>query len=144
MSKKAFISYLLLVAFLLMGTHNIIPHHHHEEGMTLPDHHSHQKDGHHHHNKHGKSNEHDDPSSLQHLLSLFNHSTHSLQIVFPSHSDFTKNVKIDKHFTCVFSIIFDFHLEPPDNVPIFYQSEVPHLIVYTSFSHRGPPISFLS
>ena len=129
MSKKIFISTVLLFTFSIVLLHNITPHHHHD-GVSDISHHQH------HHDKQDHQGENDEPTGL------FSHPTHltasnEFSFTFSNNHAFQKTQS-----QCIKSTDFVFR-----QLKIPKEPEPPHYVLiaakqsfYSSHSLRGPPI----
>jgi len=128
MSKKNFISTILLFTFSFVLVHNIIPHHHHDEVSEI--HHGH------HHDKQDHQDEEDDG-----LFNLFSHFSHCTTTEFSStHFYSFQKTQIAKQL--IKSVDFVFR---KFKIPI--KSALPYCIfissiqsIYSTHFLRGPPV----
>ncbi len=131
MSKKTFISTILLFAFSFLLAHNIIPHHHHDEVSDI-NHHEH------HHDNQGHQNENDEP------IGLFSHLTHLITtteflFTFSTNYDFQKT-QILKQFIKDTDFVFRQLKIPINPRPPNYIFITAKQSFYSAHSRRGPPV----
>ena len=126
MSKKAFISIILLFTFSFVLVHNMIPHHHHDEVSEI---------GHNHH--HDKQDHQDTDDGL---FDLFSHFSHCTTAEFSStHFYNFQKTQILKQFIENSDFVFRQLKIPLKPVPYHYIFIVPTQSYHSSYSLRGPP-----
>ena len=135
MSKKTFISTILLFAFSLVLVHNFIPHHHHDPG--------HSGDISHHEHHHDKQDQ-DHQSENNEPIGFFSHLTHLItttefSFTFSNNHNFQKTQTLKQYIKKT-----DFVFRQL-KIPI--KPEPPHYILiaskqsfYSTHSLRGPPV----
>jgi len=136
MSKKTFISTILLFAFSFVLVHNIIPHHHHDEVSDISHH------GHHHDKQdQNDQDENDEPIGFfSHFPHLIN--TNEFSYTLSSNHNLQKT-QTPKQFIKIADFVFR-------QLKIPIKPELPHYIFiavkqsfYSSYSLRGPPVLFV-
>lgn len=127
MSKKAFISIILLFTFSFVLVHNMIPHHHHDEVSEI---------GHHHH--HDKQDHQDTDDGLFDLFSHFSHCT-TAEFSSTHFYDFQKT-QIAKQLIKSAGFVFRQLEIPLKPAPYHYTSLVVMRSYYSTQFLRGPPV----
>ena len=132
MTKKTFISTLLLVVFSFALAHNVIPHHHHDEISKINTH----EHKHHHDNK-----EQDHPNENKEHTGLFSHSTHivaSTEFTFINNNRFQK-IQYAKQLGLFTNLIFK-QITVVKQESTNYPFVIPIRPYYATHSLRGPPL----
>lgn len=95
MTKKVFISLILLISYSLGFAHNFIPHHHEAKSKEHIE--VHQKEGHHRHHNQTKIHLHTDHTHISHG-SHYDEDIYDLLICFLHHTDHQKSNCNDQHY----------------------------------------------
>lgn len=132
MTKKTFISTLLLFIFSIVLVHNVIPHHHHDEVSKINNH------EHKHHHDEKEQNHHKENNGP---MGLFSHSSNILvstdfTISISKKIQKTQNVK---HFFQITDLDLEPVIIPIKRKPPNYVSVIPLQLYSSSYSLRGPP-----
>jgi len=132
MSKKTFISTILLFAISLVLVHNIIPHHHHDKVSDIS-HHEHHYDK----QDHNHQGENDEP------IGFFSHTTHlitttELSFTFSNNNDFQKAQTLKQYIKNT-DIVFRQPITPKKPEPTQYIFFAAKQSFKSAFSLRGPP-----
>lgn len=137
MTKKTFISTILLFVFAFVVVHNIVPHHHHDEVSDI---------SHHEHNHHDKK-EQDNHSENDEPIGLFSHPTHivtSTEFTFNRNnsSQKTQYVKQFISFTNFITKTFRINVVIKQK-PTNYTFVIPIHPYCSTYSLRGPPVLYV-
>ncbi len=136
MRNRIFILLPLMVAYLLMLSHDVIPHHHHETLVEAEHHHATEHADHHHHD--GTTGAHDHTMHFVHSPD-FGH-------YIPS-SNFSINSETVKLLSCLvieLNDLFSSKQRDEGTIQWYEENPPPLLSQYSStFLFRGPPVTFI-
>lgn len=126
----------LIIAYLLMLSHDVIPHHHHDNLLEAAHHHAIEHGDHHHHDGEKEGHEHT------------MHMVHSPEFgsYLPSKSSSVQNTSIDIEYFLSNEMKNLFSSIQSDGIPqLWYEDNPPPLLrlYYSSFPFRGPPVTFI-
>ncbi|MBK9636938.1 MAG: hypothetical protein IPO63_03655 [Bacteroidetes bacterium] len=136
MRNRIFIFLPLMVAYLMMLSHDVIPHHHHETLVEAEQHHAVEHADHHHHN--GSTGAHEHTMHFVHTPDFGNY--------IPSTYFSMKSAAINL-FSCTLIKMNDrfSFMQMDENPKHWYQESPPPLLIeyYSSLDFRGPPTTFM-
>lgn len=136
MRNRIFILLPLMIAYLLMLSHDVIPHHHHETLVEAENHHAIEHVDHHHHDGSTGAHEH-----TMHFVHSPDFGSYILS------SNFSMNCATVNLFSCSGIELKDiFSSIQMDESPIQWYEDNPKSLLrqyYSSLDFRGPPSTFI-
>lgn len=138
MSKKVFISSVLLFAYSLVQVHNIIPHFHYNEVSEFTHNHDHHHDHHYDKQESKQDNENDDP------IGFFSHLTHlattkELSYELSTSLNFNKIQSIEHFITKECLVLKELIILIRPGPTIEFVLKVKQ-IIFSTHILRGPPV----
>lgn len=126
----------LMLAYLLMLSHDVIPHHHHHTLVEAAHHHAVEHSNHHHHDG--------DTEGHEHTMHMVHSPEFGSYLPNTSASINIKSISLDYYLSSKTNELFS--CSQTDKVsPQWYEGNPPPLISHfsSSFPFRGPPIAFI-